>query len=104
MSAAIKMASYPANRDELLGMHCPREVTATTRPLRKSFLAVDESVARSYALPTAYRVVCRAAHRVARRLALRSARHSARRSAVCKLQHLYGSLALENGKVVHSVE
>jgi serine/threonine protein phosphatase PrpC len=42
VKTSVKTAASPANREELLGTHSPREVAAITRAITESFLAVDE--------------------------------------------------------------
>jgi serine/threonine protein phosphatase PrpC len=52
VKTSVKTAASPANREDLLGTHSPREVAAITRAITESFLAVDEgwinSVSTSY--------------------------------------------------------
>jgi hypothetical protein len=42
VKTSVKTAASPANREDLLGTHSPREVAAITRAITESFLAVDE--------------------------------------------------------------
>jgi serine/threonine protein phosphatase PrpC len=40
---SVKTAASPANQQELIGTHSPKEVAAITRAITESFLAVDEA-------------------------------------------------------------